>query len=194
MTPGVAASILWVTWFVTWIGAGVWSAKTRTQLKTDRFGPHRWAVGLGALLLFCPALPPPATLLTTQLWRAPLTITWSLFALVVASFGFCWWARLHLGRLWSGFVTLKQDHRVVDSGPYGLVRHPIYSGVMAAALSTAMIRATPAGLAGFVLITVGFRATAAIEEGFLRAQLGAEAYDAYSRSVGRLLPGLGRLR
>jgi len=46
---------------------------------------------------------------------------WSESALVVAGLAFTWWARLHLGRLWSSTVTRKEHHHVVDSGPYGLV-------------------------------------------------------------------------
>jgi len=111
--------------------------------------------------------------------------------LVIAGFGFCWWARLHLGRLWSLLVTLKEDHRIVDTGPYGLVRHPIYSGVMFAALMTALMKASPASLAGALLVCVGFAITAQVEERFLRDQLGAEAYDAYSRRVPMLIPRFG---
>jgi protein-S-isoprenylcysteine O-methyltransferase Ste14 len=123
-------------------------------------------------------------------WNEPNWVAWGLFALVAASFGFCWWARRHLGRLWSGFVTLKEGHRVVDTGPYGLVRHPIYSGVMFAALATALIRASPMALAGFVLVVVGFAMTARIEEHFLREQLGAGAYDDYRRRVPMLVPSM----
>ena len=79
---------------------------------------------------------------------------------------------------------------MIDTGPYALVRHPIYSGVIFAALTTALVRASPAGLLGFVLLAVGFSMTAKIEERFLREQLGAEAYDAYSRRVGMLVPML----
>jgi protein-S-isoprenylcysteine O-methyltransferase Ste14 len=115
---------------------------------------------------------------------------WTFFALTIGAFAFCWWARAHLGRLWSGFVTLKEDHRVVDSGPYGLVRHPIYTGAMFAALMTALIRASPIALVGFCLFTLGFWMTARIEERFLRDQLGAGAYDDYARRVGMLVPKL----
>ena len=113
---------------------------------------------------------------------------WSLLALVVAAFAFCWWARLHLGRLWSRLVTLKEDHRVVDTGPYALVRHPIYAGAIAAAWLTAAVRATPAALIGGALFTIGFALTARIEENFLRAQLDSDAFDAYARRTPMLVP------
>ena len=196
MSPDLAVNIVWLVWYIPWIAAVVWSAKTKTQMGTDIQGAHRLLSGLGVMLLFfVPATSGGALfgsallgLFATKLWHEPAWAAWSLVALTVAAFGFCWWARLHLGRLWSGFVTLKEGHRVIDTGPYALVRHPIYSGVIFAALTTALVRASPAGLLGFVLLAVGFSMTAKIEERFLREQLGAEAYDAYSRRVGMLVP------
>jgi protein-S-isoprenylcysteine O-methyltransferase Ste14 len=199
MSPQVAVNVLWAVWYVTWIGAVVLSRRTKVQMKTDMVGWHRVLVAFGALLLFVP----PGTwrrldslhaglgkALLTPLWWAQAPVQWALVAATVAGFAFCWWARAHLGRLWSGFVTLKEGHRIVDTGPYGLVRHPIYSGVIFSALMTALLRATPAALVGAVLIALGFWTTARIEERFLRAQLGTEAYDAYSRRVRMLVPGL----
>jgi protein-S-isoprenylcysteine O-methyltransferase Ste14 len=195
MTAEGATTWLWLVWYVTWIAAVVWSGRTKTQMKTD--AAHRIIAGVGSVLLFSPSSGHSAFhlaaigWLTRKLWREPAAAAWVLFGLIVAAFGFCWWARLHLGRLWSGMVTLKDDHRVVDTGPYRLVRHPIYAGALLAALMTALIRATPAGLAGFVLLAVGFSLTAKIEERFLREQLGPEAYDSYSRKTPMLIPRLG---
>jgi protein-S-isoprenylcysteine O-methyltransferase Ste14 len=195
MSAGVAANILWIAWYATWIAAVIWSGKTKLRMKTDMGGLHRFLPSLGCLLLFAPAGSgkpvfgmPFLGSLTRKLWHEPDWAAWSLFALIAAAFAFCWWARLHLGRLWSGFVTLKEDHRIVDTGPYGLVRHPIYSAVIFAALATAVMRASPASMVGFVLFAAGFSMTARIEERFLREHLGAEAYEAYSRRVPMLVP------
>ena len=68
--------------------------------------------------------------------------------LCVMGFGFAWWARLHLGQLWSAFVTRKAGHRIVDTGPYGIVRHPIYTGIIAAAIALALVKGTVIALAG----------------------------------------------
>ncbi len=101
---------------------------------------------------------------------------------------FCWWARVHLGRLWSGTVTLKPDHRVVDTGPYRLVRHPIYTGLILSALATAAEKGTVLGFAGVALIVVGFWLKARLEEGFLRKELGPKAYDSYAARTPMLIP------
>ena len=116
---------------------------------------------------------------------------WILFAFVAAGFAFCWWARLHLGALWSGYVTLKEGHHIVDTGPYRIVRHPIYTGALFSALATAILKSSPAAFVGFALLAVGFWMVARIEERFLREQLGAEAYDGYSQRTPMLLPWLG---
>jgi protein-S-isoprenylcysteine O-methyltransferase Ste14 len=196
MTAQASINVLWLAWYVTWIGAVIWSGKTRTQLKTDMVGPHRLFSGLGGMMVFLPShglqdTHSLWTVLRSRLWEANPGLDWTLLALAVGAFAFCWWARAHLGRLWSGFVTLKEDHHIVDTGPYGLVRHPIYTGVIAAMRATAFIRATPAALVGTVLFAVGFSMTARIEERFLRSQLGADAYDSYSRRVGMLVPRFG---
>src|SRR4051794_1227077 len=56
-------------------------------------------------------------------------LAWLTVGAVAAGYLFCWWARFHLGSLWSGTVTTKEGHHVVDTGPYRLVRHPIYTGL-----------------------------------------------------------------
>ena len=123
-------------------------------------------------------------------WAIAAPVAWVLFGVAVLGFMFCWWARLHLGVLWSGAVTAKADHRIVDTGPYALVRHPIYTGLLVAVVATAALNGTAVNLLGVPLILIGFWMKARLEERFLRAQLGAEAYDDYARRVGMLLPGV----
>ena len=197
-SPGVVCNILWVGWYATWLAAVVFSGRTTTQMGTDAGGLHRMLSALGVMLLFFfPAgdgrpLYGVAALgqFTQRLWTEPDDVAWTLVGLTVAGFAFCWWTRLYLGRLWSGFVTLKEGHRIVDTGPYGLVRHPIYSGLMFSAFMTAGLHGTPAAFLGAALITLGFSLTARIEEQFLRKQLGQEAYGAYARRVPMLVPRL----
>src|SRR5262249_43201907 len=124
----------------------------------------------------------------TPLWTLPDAAGWGMAAVTLAGFLFAWWARIHLGALWSGSVTRKEDHRIVDTGPYGLVRHPIYTGLLAAAFAMAVVKATPIGFAGAVLMTLGYWLKAKVEEGFLRSELGAEGYDAYRKRVPMLIP------
>jgi protein-S-isoprenylcysteine O-methyltransferase Ste14 len=105
---------------------------------------------------------------------------------------FTWWARIHLGRFWSNAITRKEGHRVIDTGPYGLVRHPIYTGLIAGMLATGIAVATASALLGALLITFGLWQKARMEEGFLTTELGADAYGPYCRRVPMLIPFLPR--
>jgi len=75
--------------------------------------------------------------------------------IVAAGLGFTVWARIHLGRNWSGTVTLKQGHEFVRSGPYRYVRHPIYTGLLAAFAGSALARGE---LRGIVAVAIAFAA------------------------------------
>jgi protein-S-isoprenylcysteine O-methyltransferase Ste14 len=77
---------------------------------------------------------------------------------------------------------------VVDTGPYGIVRHPIYTGIIVASAATAALRGTVLSWVGACVMTVGWVIKARMEEQFLREQLGAEAYEAYARRVPMLSP------
>ena len=190
MSVQTAFTVTWIVWYATWLLGVVWSGRTKVQMTTDVSSGYRMLSSVGAVMLFWPSGVGAAVFrpLVDPLWLAPAWVEWGLYGLLLAAFCFCWWARLHLGRLWSGFVTLKEDHHIVDTGPYGLVRHPIYTGVIAAGLITALVRASPGAMLGCVLLGIGFALVARTEERFLRAQLGAEAYDAYSRRVPMLVP------
>src|SRR5262245_7695335 len=100
-----------------------------------------------------------------------------------------WWARIHLGQLWSSSVTRKEHHRVVDTGPYAIVRHPIYTGLLLAIIGTVLLRGTIISLTGSALMAAGIYIKARLEEEFLHQQLG-EPYDAYARRVPMLVPFL----
>ena len=103
---------------------------------------------------------------------------------------FTWWARIHLGRFWSNAITRKEDHNIVDSGPYRLVRHPIYTGLIVAILATGAAVATAESLLGALLISFGEWQKARMEERFLTTELGSEAYEAYRRRVPMIVPFL----
>jgi protein-S-isoprenylcysteine O-methyltransferase Ste14 len=191
MHPDAAIYIAWIAWYVSWVIAASWSS---VAIKTP--GARQWVYvipefGGFFILLVLPNLPPLRGVdswLFAPLWMLSEQAKWAMVGVAAAGFAFCWWARIHLGVLWSGFVTRKQDHRVVDTGPYRIVRHPIYTGVITAALATMAIGGTPVAIAGAALLIIGYWAKGRFEEGFLRGELGAEAYDAYARKTAMLIP------
>ena len=115
-------------------------------------------------------------------------MNWILVGATAAGLLFTWWARVHLGPLWSDLVVMKAGQLVVDTGPYRLVRHPIYSGLIFAVLATALQKGTGFALLAVALVTLAFSAKARREERFLRKELGEDAYDAYARKTPMLVP------
>jgi protein-S-isoprenylcysteine O-methyltransferase Ste14 len=110
-------------------------------------------------------------------------------ALTAAGLLFAIWARFHLGRNWSGQVTVKVGHQLIRSGPYRWVRHPIYSGMILAMLGTAVNKGQLRGLFAVVLLWIGFSMKSRIEERFMADTFGQE-YEQYSRSTGAIVPRL----
>jgi protein-S-isoprenylcysteine O-methyltransferase Ste14 len=108
-------------------------------------------------------------------------------ALAVAGLAFCIWARRTLGGNWSGTVTLKQDHELIQQGPYRLVRNPIYTGMLVMLLGTALWVGRWSAAPALVLAVIGFVIKLRQEEAFMRRQF-PEAYAAYSKRVKRLIP------
>jgi protein-S-isoprenylcysteine O-methyltransferase Ste14 len=203
-SPLVGLYAAWILWIVSWELAAAWSSRAQATLGLGKSSTFRVLTSAGFLLLLVTppfawklseaksrvfALPVLKTL-TTPLWSTPEALGWVLVVLAAAGFLFAWWARIHLGRLWSSAITRKADHRIVDTGPYGLVRHPIYTGILTGGWALALDKATPAAIAGAVALCVGYWLKGRLEEGFLSAELGAEAYDAYRRRTPMLVPFL----
>jgi len=97
------------------------------------------------------------------------------------------WGRLRLGRNWSGTVTIKQGHELVTRGPYAIVRHPIYTGLLLAMLGSAIALGEWRGVLALALATTAFWIKLRVEERWMREQFG-EAYAAYARRVAALIP------
>ena len=114
-----------------------------------------------------------------------------VFGLVITVLGafFAIRARLTLGSNWSGRVTLKQDHRLISTGPYAFVRHPIYSGLLLAFAGTALVEETLRALVGFALVFISYALKMRTEE-MLMMQTFPDDYPAYRRRVKALIPGL----
>ncbi len=177
--PVVAAYTLTGLFWLSWMLAAVW---TRSTTKRPPVGSQTFYTVL-AVLGF-------GMLLSTDGADAALALplAWPLVGVVVGGYAFCWWARLHLGSLWSGTVTTKEGHHVVDTGPYRLVRHPIYTGLIIAGFGLAFLKLEIVPILGAVIWSLSFWVKARMEEGFLRAELGAESYDAYAAKTPMLIP------
>ncbi|MGH9807466.1 MAG: methyltransferase family protein [Terriglobia bacterium] len=176
---------LWGLWVLSWLAAMFWSNRTEKRAGLGAEAGYRAVLILGGILLFIPAHGYQRSL---RLWHVGWNGAWICVALVALGFIFCWWARIHLGRLWSGTVTRKADHHIVDTGPYALVRHPIYTGLLLSVFATTAAKGTVPGVAGAIVIAIGLWMKARLEERWLSQELGAEAYAAYRVRVPMLVP------
>jgi protein-S-isoprenylcysteine O-methyltransferase Ste14 len=198
-SPERAIQAAWAVWILSWFLAAGWSRKTVKRAGRRAEQLHSWITLAGCVMILWtrdnPTDPSREQWMywsfgyePMKAWVTPPGAGWLLFGLAVAGFLFCWWARLHLGRLWSGTVTRKADHHIVDTGPYRLVRHPIYTGLIIAAVATALNKGSYIAFVGVALIWIGLWIKARLEERFLRAELGPEAYDSYAARTPMLVP------
>ncbi len=108
--------------------------------------------------------------------------------LFVAGLLLRWWAIITLGRFFTVDVTIEKDHEVVERGPFRLVRHPSYSGVLLAFIGFALTLGNWAALLIVLLpIFVAFTYRMKVEEEALAAALGSR-YTDYMRRTKRLVP------
>ncbi len=180
---------LWYLWLAGWT---VSAFRTKRTLRAESIASrlsHFTPLCLGIALLVSPRFAGPW--LATRLYPQTVWTFWSGAALVALGLGFAVWARVHLAGNWSGTVTLKQGHSLTRTGPYRLVRHPIYTGILLAILGSAIAEAEPRGLVALALIIAAFLRKIAIEERFLTAQFG-DAYARYRAEVPALIPALLR--
>ena len=185
--PTQLIALIWVAWLLSWAAGSFFSARTEKHVRTWDSRAYRIPILIGAVLL----TPWTGRILGERpLYHLGSTGVYVLAALTLAGTLFTWWARIHLGRFWSNAITRKEGHRVIDTGPYGLVRHPIYTGLIGAMLATGLAVATVSAMLGVFGIAFGLWQKARMEEGFLSTELGADAYEPYRRRVPMLVPFL----
>ncbi len=176
---------MWLSWAIYWWAA---SRDVKSDLRRES-RPSRLLhiVPLAiAVLLLCTQSVPIAFLRTRFL---PLT-QWPFWVGSLLTGGgllFTVWARLHLGKNWSGTVTIKQGHELITGGPYALVRHPIYTGLLLAFLGSALALGDWRGVLAFALAAGALWRKLWVEELWMRQQFG-DAYLTYSQRVAALVP------
>jgi protein-S-isoprenylcysteine O-methyltransferase Ste14 len=182
MSPGRIDQALWIIlllyWAISFLG---------TKRTTYRYNPGKRLAVVGVLVLLIyadPLLPAP---FQVPIVPRSLTTEWLGTALCALGVAFAIWARRTLGRNWSGNPTLKEGHELIQGGPYRLVRHPIYTGILTALLGTLLGYGSYAELlpVGYALVALHFKMK--IEEGLMLRQF-PESYPAYMRRTKKLIP------
>ena len=184
LNPVSLCGVFWLAWANYW----GWASRSVNRTKeSEGFWlrlQHVLPTVFGMFLIFRNselALIPLSTVIESAYLR--------YFGSAVTGFGllFTLWARMHLGKYWSGIITLKEGHRLIQTGPYKLVRHPIYTGFLAASLGSAIASGTADAFLGFVIIVVTYVVKKQREEVILLRAFGAE-YEAFQKRTPSLIP------
>ena len=175
----------WIVFVVYW---AVSALKTRRTVSQESFASRYGVLFLemiGFVLLFSDAA--GIGVLDRRIFPQTYALAVAGVALTWIGIGIALWARWHLGQYWSARVTLKEDHKLIRTGPYAYFRHPIYSGIDLAAISGALAIDRWRCVAGVGLIVLGYWIKARKEESMLSGQFG-ETFKEHCQNTGFLIP------
>jgi protein-S-isoprenylcysteine O-methyltransferase Ste14 len=174
----------WYVVIATWV---VLAFRTKPTVAR-RWGSPRLAVIFLAVVLV--TLGSRSGLASHQrFWTVTSPLSVLATSLVVLGAAFAIWARLTIGANWSGSVTLKQDHELIVGGPYRVVRHPIYTGLLAMGIGTVIMSAEPFGLLALG-VAMAVLAVKIPQEEKLMTETFPDQYPQYRRRVKAIIPFL----
>jgi protein-S-isoprenylcysteine O-methyltransferase Ste14 len=175
---------VWAIFSIYWEAAGKNAAPAARSESRGSRKLHVFLVNAALILILAPI----PGLRQRYLPASPILLAAGL-AFQFAGLLLAVWARRHLGRNWSGEITIKVDHELVRSGPYAWVRHPIYTALLAMYLGSAMVSGEWHALLGLGLALIAYGRKVRLEGANLIASFGAE-YREYCANTRALLPGL----
>ena len=178
----IVVSACWGAFAVTWAVGGVLE-----KLRAPRV--LRRKLDYGTLIGFAAAIPIISTPKTAWTWLTfgPAWVRGVGVALVVVGTAGTLWARLSLGLMWSSRVVVRQEHALRTTGPYGITRHPIYTGLLTMFAGTALALGFGRWTLLFGVLAVGLSVKARIEERLLSNAFPSQ-YAEYRRRVPALIP------
>lgn len=178
-------NICWGIFIAVWLLAAIFTKRTIYRESAAHRLRHVIPIVIGWFLVTRGyRLPPP---LNVRILPQTDAIFVAAAILCVCGLGVCLWARAVLGRNWSGTVTFKENHELIVRGPYRLVRHPIYTGLLAMIMATALEQGRFAGIIGLLLVFVSLWIKLSAEEEVMRKQF-PDQYAAYGERVKRIIP------
>jgi protein-S-isoprenylcysteine O-methyltransferase Ste14 len=175
----------WIVFVLYWIVSAI---RTRDTLQTES-SASRYAILLieiaGFVLLFRHSA--GVGFLGERFMHRTLASAIIGSILTWVGIGLAIWARYHLAEYWSARITIKQDHQLIRTGPYARLRHPIYSGIILAAIGSAVVIDQWRCVLGVCLVLIGYCIKARKEETMLTQQFG-DAFREHQKQTGFLIP------
>ena len=176
------SAVEWLCFIGYWSNAAKNSAPARKSESKKSRAVHELLLNIALLLLFVPI---PG--LRMRFVPASNTAAGAGLAIQAAAIAFAIWARRHLGKHWSGEITIKVDHQLIRSGPYRLIRHPIYTGWLGCFVGSAIASGEVHALISVALAIFAYGRKIRMEESNLDEAFGGE-YAEYKRRTWALIP------
>jgi protein-S-isoprenylcysteine O-methyltransferase Ste14 len=180
----LASAAIWIGMIVYW---NISARNIRPVAKAEDAKSNQrrqLLLNLAILMLFVPV---PG--LTRQFLAPTRAAVAAGFTVQAGSALFYFWTKRYLGRFWSSAIAIMKDHQLVRSGPYRLIRHPLYTGMVGMFVGTAIVSGQYHALIGAALGVFAYWGKIRIEERALSEAFGAE-YDEYKRHSSALIPWL----
>lgn len=177
----------WLVWLLIWSLLAFHNKRTARRENPASWAMHMLPLIIAGVLLTVDQTPWPA--LQTRVLPYLPAWYWIGLALTFGGLAFTVWARVYLGTNWSGSVQIKADHELVRSGPYRWVRHPIYTGLLAAFFGSALALDQWRSALAFGIVLAGLWYKLRLEERWMIDTFG-DAYRDYRKHSKALIPGV----
>jgi protein-S-isoprenylcysteine O-methyltransferase Ste14 len=181
----VSLAACWGAFALTWLAGAIYNQSRAPAVERTRrwFVRSGWVVvGVGWVAV------PKADWESLAVHLTPWVRLLGL-AILLAATAFTLWARLALGTMWSGAPAVKQEHQLRTSGPYGVTRHPIYTGMLGMMLGSLLLAGGGRWVLPFPVFLVFLEIKIRVEERLMQAEFPGD-YPRYRQRVPKLIPGL----
>jgi protein-S-isoprenylcysteine O-methyltransferase Ste14 len=186
INPLLINAWLWIVLAAFWLIAAIFVYPTRTRESYFQRQRHLIPLYIGFFLIFHHRSTGP---LNGMLYRSQI-VRYAGDVITFFGVAFAIWARITLGRYWSGLVMLKEGHKLIRGGPYRLTRHPLYTGFVIGVFGSAIASAQIDGYLGFLIATASLIFKLRREETLLTGEFGEE-YLRFKREVpAAVVPGI----
>jgi protein-S-isoprenylcysteine O-methyltransferase Ste14 len=174
---------LWGVWGIVWFVLAKKVNKTQSSESPFSRALHLVPTVVAFYTIF------NWTFFPARLWTPCVEV--AILGNVITAAGVCFaiWARVHLGKYWSGIITLKEGHRLIRTGPYRFARHPIYTGMLSGFVGSILVSDKISSLVVVLILAGAYIRKMRMEEKLLTSQFGEE-YLTYKREVKMIIPGI----
>ena len=180
-----ATAVIWMVFVIVWVVSALRTKRTIQNQSSAWQLLYTAILVVGVYLIFAKQIGIPW--LDRQLFSVTIPIVLAGLLVVLMGVVFSIWAQLMLGDNWSNRVTVKENHTLVRSGPYRIVRHPIYSGILLGMLGSTLQRGEIRSFVGVMICGFSFWLKTRAEEQFMVQRFGEE-YLQYRHKVKALAP------